>query len=170
MTRSRLEVREAILADAAGMVAVLNPIIAAGIYSAMQTPLTLAAQIEYLELFPAEGVFSVAIEGERLVGLQSIEEPIDHPKRGKRGEISTFVALDRRGAGIGGALAERTLPLAKKQGYRGIVAQIRADNPAALAYYRAIGFQPPTPSSTSGDSTSVTLEHSLDDPPSPLGR
>ncbi len=134
MTRSRLEVREAILPDAAGMVGVLNPIIAAGIYSAMQTPLTLAAQIEYLEQFPAEGVFSVAIEGERLVGLQSLEEPIDHPERGKRGEISTFVALDRRGTGIGGALAERTLSLAKKQGYRGLVAQTGTGNPGAVSY------------------------------------
>ena len=57
------------------------------------------------------------------------------------GEVSTFVALGSRRAGIGRALTAATLRAARERGFRKVWAPIRADNPAAVAFYRSQGFR-----------------------------
>ncbi len=152
-----IEVREALFADAEGILQVLNPIIETGLYSAMKTPLTLAEQRAFLAGFTKRGVFIVAADGETLVGLQSIEPAPGRSADPEIGEISTFVRLGSHRRGIGRALHAQTLLGAKARGYRTLIATIRADNPRALAYYRSLGFVK-TARWDEGDSSVVRTE------------
>jgi RimJ/RimL family protein N-acetyltransferase len=140
----RFPIRPAREADAPAIIAVLNPIIAAGSLTIMDAPLTVAEQVAFMRGFPARGIFNVAACDEpgpqqgTVLGLQSIE-PIDPADAG---EIATFVSLDAHRRGVGRALTEATLAQAKRLGYRTIIATVRADNPRAIAFYQAQGFVP----------------------------
>jgi RimJ/RimL family protein N-acetyltransferase len=55
--------------------------------------------------------------------------------------MGTYVALDQRRQGVARALFGATTEAARRKGYEKIFTFVRADNPAALAAYRAQGFQ-----------------------------
>jgi L-amino acid N-acyltransferase YncA len=124
--------------DAAGMIAVLNPIIDAGNLTIMQSPLTVADQVGYIRGFPARGIFHVAVcnDSRRIVGMQSIEQASPSPAMSHVGEISTFVKIDSRGRGIGSSLTRATIDLARHHGFLKIIASVRADNPSAIEFYQ----------------------------------
>ena len=67
-----LSIRDATPADAEAIVAILNPIIAARIYTVFDAPFSSEAERDYLTRFPARGVWKVAVRdsGQRLVGFQ----------------------------------------------------------------------------------------------------
>jgi L-amino acid N-acyltransferase YncA len=137
-------IRDARPDDAAAIVRVMNPIIAAGIYTAFDTPWTTDTEAEYIRAFPARGVFLVAISqaDDRLVGFQSMEpfatytRAFDHV-----GVLGTYVALDCRRQGIASQLFEATFVAAARKGYEKIFTFVRADNPAALETYIRQGFR-----------------------------
>ena len=130
--------------DAADMIAILNPIIAAGAYTALDRPYTLEAQRAYVREFPPRGVFQVAVEAAtgRVVGMQTLEPfatytgAFDHVA-----VVGTFVDLALRRRGIGRLLAEVAFAEARGKGYEKVFTYVRADNPGALAYYRGLGFR-----------------------------
>lgn len=140
----RLDIREARPEDAEGIVRILNAIIAAGVYTAFDTPLTPEFEREYLQTFPARGVFLVAInqENDRVVGFQSMEpfasytHAFDHV-----GVLGTYVDLDCRRQGIARQLFQATFATAVQKGYEKILTFVRADNPAALETYVSQGFR-----------------------------
>jgi L-amino acid N-acyltransferase YncA len=70
-----LLIREAQPDDAEAIVAILNPIIEAGIYTAFDTPFTVEAEREYIVNFPQRGIFHVAVrpQDQKIVGFQSME-------------------------------------------------------------------------------------------------
>lgn len=139
-----LKVREARAEDAEAIVAILNPIIEAGIYTVFDTPITPEAERDYLLRFSARGVFHVASRRPdgKLVGFQSMEPfasytgAFDHV-----GVLATYVELGCRRQGVGKALFEATFAVARRKGYEKIFTYIRADNPAALAAYLNQGFR-----------------------------
>jgi len=138
-----VRVREARLEDAAAIVGLMNPIIAAGLYTAFDTPFTVEAEEAYLRGFPPRGVFHVAVDGAdgRVLGFQSMEpfatytHAFDHV-----GTLGTYVDLTCRRRGIAAALFGATFEAARGKGYEKIFTFVRADNPAALATYLAHGF------------------------------
>lgn len=139
-----LLIRPVRLVDAAAVAGILNAIIEAGDYTVLDTPFSIEAERRFIAGFPVRGVFHVAEyrpEG-RIVGFQNVEPfatytaAFDHV-----GVIGTFVDLDWRGQGIGRRLAEATFTAAVGQGYEKLFTYVRADNPAALAYYQALGFR-----------------------------
>lgn len=137
-------VREARSGDAEAIVGILNPIIEAGRYTALDTPVTAEAEREYIAKFPARGIFHVveSRQGGALVGFQTMEpfatytRAFDHV-----GIIATFVDLAQRHKGIGKRLFEATFDAARRKGYEKVFTYVRADNPAALAAYRQQGFR-----------------------------
>lgn len=138
----KISIRNAREADAASIVALLNPIIQTGQCSVMDEPVSVQEQIEFLRGFPARGVFLVAVvENETVVGIQDVQ-PIStaHALR-RAGEISTFVALDFQGRGVGKQLCQATFRAARARGFLKLRATVRADNPRALAFYAAQGFE-----------------------------
>lgn len=137
-------IRPATGADAAGIIAVLNPIILAGIYTVLDTPFDVEAERDFIRGFPPRGIFHVAIEAatDRIVGFQNMDpiatytHAFDHV-----GSIGTFVDLTRAREGIATQLFAATWAAAREKGYEKAFTFVRADNPVALAVYRRQGFE-----------------------------
>jgi L-amino acid N-acyltransferase YncA len=138
-----LVIRDAEPSDAEALVGILNPIIAARIYTALDTPFSVAAEREYLLNFPPRGTWKVAVRAadDRLVGFQVLEPfatyttAFDHV-----GTLGTYVDLDVRRQGIAQQLFQATFAAAVEKGYEKIFTFVRADNPAALRTYLSQGF------------------------------
>jgi len=138
-----LVVREARVEDAAAIVAILNPIIAAGQYTAFDTPFTVDAEQAYLRGFPARGVFHVAVNpvDQRVRGFQSMEpfatytHAFDHV-----GTLGTYVDQASRRQGVASALFAATFAAARRKDYEKLFTFVRGDNPGALATYVKHGF------------------------------
>jgi L-amino acid N-acyltransferase YncA len=139
-----LLVRDASPDDAAAIVGILNPIIAAGLYTALDTPYTPEAEREYIVNFPARGIFLVAVRPSdgRILGCQSLEpfatytHAFDHV-----GVLGTFVDLEYRRQGVGARLFAATFEAARRKDYEKIFTFIRADNLPALVSYLKQGFR-----------------------------
>ena len=137
-------IREVRPDDAGALVGILNPIIESGAYSALDTPLTVEAEREFIRDFPRRGVFHVAEDSRdhRAVGFQTLEpyatytHAFDHV-----GVVATFVDLACRRRGVGRRLSEATSQRARDKGYEKVFTFVRADNPEALQFYSKLGFR-----------------------------
>jgi L-amino acid N-acyltransferase YncA len=141
---SHLDIREATPDDAEGIVRVLNPIIAARVYTVLDTPFTVEAEREFIRQFPQRGIFHVAVDrrNQRIVGFQNMEpiasftRAFDHV-----GSIGTFVDLDCRRQGVAARLFHMTFTAAVRKGFEKAFTFVRSDNPAALETYLKQGFR-----------------------------
>jgi L-amino acid N-acyltransferase YncA len=129
--------------DAASIVALLNPIIEAGIYTAMPEPFTTADQLDFIRNFPERGIYHIAFGSDSLkaLGIQDVMPFSSSDVFRHVGEISTFVALDSHRHGVGQSLCQATFKAAKEMGYLKLRATVRGDNPYALAFYQSQGFE-----------------------------
>jgi L-amino acid N-acyltransferase YncA len=136
-----LRIRDITPADAEAVCALINPIIEARAYTVFDAPFNVDSEREYITRFPARGVWKVAMLGERMVGFQILEPlatytaALDHVAG-----LGTYVDLALRRQGVAKALFAATFEAARARGYEKIFTFVRADNPAALATYRAHGF------------------------------
>ena len=139
-----IEIRNVRVEDAEQIVAILNPIIAARCYTAMDTPFTVEVEREFIRTFPANGIFLAAVDtsSNRIVGFQNVSpfgsftRAFDHV-----GVIGTYVDLDRRRQGIARRLFEATYDGARRKGYEKFFSYVRADNHAGLQTYLRQGFR-----------------------------
>jgi L-amino acid N-acyltransferase YncA len=139
-----VEIRPATTDDAAAIVAVLNPIIEAGVYTAFDTPFSVAEERRYISDLPPRAIFLVAVNGETgtIVGFQSLEpfatytHAFDHV-----GVVGTYVDLRYHRRGIASRLFSAMFDAARRQGFEKILTFIRSDNEPALATYLHHGFQ-----------------------------
>jgi len=137
-------VRAVRLGDAEAIVGILNPVIEAGEYTILDTPLTTEAERRYISQLPERAIFHVAqMPGDgTIVGFQTLEpfagytHACDHV-----GVIATFVALEHRRQRVGGRLFEATVDSARQKGYEKIFTYVRGDNRAALNAYLKYGFR-----------------------------
>jgi L-amino acid N-acyltransferase YncA len=140
----QVQIREAGPDDAEAIVRILNPIIAAGVYTVFDTPFTPDSEREYIRNFPTRGVFLLAVSqrDDQVVGFQSMEpfagytHAFDHV-----GVLGTYVDLDWRRQGVATQLFRATFAAAVRKGYEKIFTFVRADNPAALKTYLRQGFR-----------------------------
>lgn len=138
-----LSVRDVEPADAAGLVRVLNPVIEARCYTALDTPVSVDVERDYVIDFPERGIWKVAVRepDHTIVGFQVLEpyatwtRAFDHV-----GTLGTYVDLDLRRQGIARRMFAETLAAARDKGYEKIFTYVRADNPAALQTYLGQGF------------------------------
>jgi L-amino acid N-acyltransferase YncA len=140
---NQLAIREATPDDAEGIVAVLNPIIEAGVYTVLDTPLTADAERAFIRSCSARGVFLVAIDpgGGTVVGFQNTQPLVTYTHAFDHvGETGTYVDLSRRRQGIAKQLFQASFAMALEKGYEKIFTFVRADNPAALQAYLHHGF------------------------------
>jgi len=139
-----LSIRPVSTNDAEGIVRVLNPIIEAGIYTALDTPFSVTEERDFIDRFPARGLFHVAVldKTDRVVGFQNVEPFADFTHAFVHvGVIGTYVDLDRRRQHIASQLFAATLATAPEQGYGKLFAFVRADNRPALFTYLRHGFR-----------------------------
>lgn len=139
-----ITIRQAELSDATEMVELFNSIIKHGGLSIVDAVCTVQEQQEFISTFPKQGVFHVAVweQEQRIVGMQDVMPlSTNQPAVLHIGVISTFVAIDYWGKGIGHALTEATVCAARLCGFSKLMATIRADNPQAIAFYLRQGFR-----------------------------
>jgi L-amino acid N-acyltransferase YncA len=137
-------VREAQPDDAEAIVAIFNPIIEAGLYTAFDTPFTVEAERNYILNLPQRGIFHIAErrQDKKIVGFQSMEpfatytRAFDHV-----GVLGTYVDLSQRRQGVASCLFPITFEKARAKGYEKIFTFIRADNLTALTTYLHQGFR-----------------------------
>ena len=138
-----LLVRDVHLEDAEAIIGILNPIIEARVYTVLDSPLSLADEREFIEKFPARGIFQLAArrEDHKILGFQSLEplasytHAFDHV-----GVIGTYVDLAFQRRGVAASLFTATFEAARRKGYEKIFTFVRADNPAGLGAYKKQGF------------------------------
>jgi L-amino acid N-acyltransferase YncA len=138
-----LLIREARLDDAEAVVGILNPIIESGMYSALDTPLTVEAERDFIRNFPRRGLFHISenSQDEGVVGLQTLEpyatytHAFDHVA-----VIATYVKLGFRRRGVGTRLSEATFERARDKRYEKVFTFVRVDNREALEFYLKLGF------------------------------
>src|SRR5262245_32403773 len=114
-----LVVRDVTPADADDVVGILNPIIAARVYTAFDMPVSVADEHAYIVRFPPRGVWKVAVRqaDSQVVGFQVLEpfgpytRAFDHV-----GTLGTYVDLDHRRQGIARVLFSATFEAARQKG------------------------------------------------------
>jgi L-amino acid N-acyltransferase YncA len=139
-----LEIRDVRIEDADGVVAILNPIIAARCYTALDTPVTIEHERDFIRTFPARGIFLVAVDtaSNRIAGLQTVSPFADFTHAFDHvGVIGTFVDLALRRQGIATRLFAATFEAARREGYEKFFTYVRADNEAAIKTYMLQGFR-----------------------------
>jgi L-amino acid N-acyltransferase YncA len=139
-----ITIRDATPDDAAAIVGILNPIIAARIYTIFDAELSVEAERDYISRFPARGIFHVALDAAdgTIVGFQNMEPIATYTRAFDHvGSLGTYVALGRRRQGIASRLFEATFAAALEKGYEKAFTFVRADNPAAQETYLRHGFR-----------------------------
>jgi len=137
-------IRDATTDDAAGIVAIFNPIIEARSFTLFDTPFSVEAERSYIAGLNSRDIFHVAVRAsdDAVVGFQSLSpfatytHALDHV-----GVIGTYVDLGNRRQGIAKSLFPITFAAARRKGYEKIFTYILAENPAALATYQKHGFR-----------------------------
>jgi L-amino acid N-acyltransferase YncA len=139
-----IAVRDVRIDDAEAIVAILNPIIAARIYTALDTPVTVDEERAFIRSFPARGIFHVAVDvaTDRIIGFQDVSPFADFTHAFDHvGVIGTYVDLARRRQGIASRLFAATVDAAPAKGYEKLFTYVRADNRAGLETYLRQGFR-----------------------------
>ena len=137
-------IRDVRIEDAEDVAAILNPIIAARCYTALDTPFTIEQEREFIRSFPARGIFLVAVDAtsNHIVGFQDVSPFADFTHAFDHvGVIGTYVDLDRRRQGIATRLFEATFDAARGKGYEKLFSYVRSDNVAGLRTYLRQGFR-----------------------------
>lgn len=139
-----MQVRLARADDAAGMCAVINPIIAKGGTTAHQEPFTPERMIAHYIAHPRGVCCYLAEDAAGVAGFQGLFRRDPQPDLGM-GEgwaaIGSFVGLDRQGQGVGRALWAATRAHAEAQGLRHLDATIRRENTGGQRFYAGLGFR-----------------------------
>ena len=136
-------VRHATPDDAAGIVAVFNPIIEDGRFTVFDTPFSVAQERAFIENLPPRSIFHVAVGGGgRILGLQSVA-PFDSSLNAFShvATLGTYVDMALQRQGIASALYAATFGAARELGYEKFFTYVRADNEAGLATYLSQGFR-----------------------------
>lgn len=139
-----VEVRDARVEDAEEIARILNEIIAARIYTALDTLVTLAEEREFIRTFPVRGIFHVAVDASTgtVVGFQDVSPFADFTHAFDHvGIIGTYVDLGRHRQGIAAQLFASTFAAALRKGYEKLFTYVRADNEAGLKAYLGQGFR-----------------------------
>ncbi len=137
-----LEIRPVRLEGAEDVVAILNPIIQAGIYTVLDAPLSADEERAYVARFPSRGAFYVAFSPQRgrIVGLESAEPFSTYTHAFEHvGVIGTFVDLTLRRHGIGSRRSQATFAATRRLGYEKIFPCVRADNVPSLVFHVKLG-------------------------------
>jgi putative acetyltransferase len=89
-----------------------------------------------------ESVYVVALIGDRIVGMASIDMFPHKPRRRHAGEIGISVHEEWQGKGVGGALMRALLDLADNWlNLTRLELEVYADNEAAVHLYERFGFE-----------------------------
>lgn len=130
--------RPATNADIPAILAIWNPLIrdtSVTFTTVEKTPDTLAADIA-----TRGAAFLVAETGGALVGFASYGTFRSGPGYAHTAEHTVILGSGARGRGIGRALMARLEEIARAQGIHVLIGGVSGENPGAIAFHEAIGF------------------------------
>ncbi len=132
-------------AHAAGMLAIYNPEIEAGTATFEMVPRSLEEQLEWVAehsgAHPAVVAVATGDDGEDVVvGFGSLSPYRPRAAYSTTVENSVYVAEGSQRLGIGRAILEELLRLAKAHGFHAVIARIGAENDASVALHASCGF------------------------------
>jgi L-amino acid N-acyltransferase len=137
-----MEVRAATPADLPGLLAIYNDVIATSTAVYSFEPTTLDERRAWLEARARQRYpVLVAVERGDVLGFASFGDFRAWPGYARTVEHSVHVRGDRRRAGVGGALVEALLPLARALDKHAILGCIDAQNEASLRLHAKLGFE-----------------------------
>ena len=139
----QVEIRAARLADAEGILTILNYEILNGISIFEMEPRTLAKQRTWLQ--DRNGVHAVIVatpdDDDTVLGFASLSPFHTRPAYNTTVENSVYVHQGCRGQGIGRALLVELLGLAQSHGFHTVIARISGGNEESVAVHRSVGFE-----------------------------
>ncbi len=103
-------------------------------------PRSLEAQRAWLAGHGARHPVVVALDAEEIVAFGALSPYRPKPAYAWTAENSVYVKEGWRGKGVGGAVLDRLLALAREHGHRSLIARITASNEASLALHERRGF------------------------------
>src|SRR5215472_3961826 len=136
------QIKRASAADASGIVAVLEVIVAERVHSAIERAWTVEQEAHYIEsLSPREALHIAVSADQKIVGFQSLDlwSPL-LSSMAHVGQVGTFLLPEWRGGGVGRQLWNATESFARQACYRKLAIQVRASNTPAQGFYRRLGF------------------------------
>ena len=127
--------RKAVPPDAAGIVRVLEAVVAERIHSAIDRVWTVEQEARYLEFLTPREAFHVAVDTDaRIVGFQSLDLWSSLSSMAHVGQTGTFLLPEWRGLGVGRQLWDVTETFAREAGYQKLAIQVRASNRAGARF------------------------------------
>jgi phosphinothricin acetyltransferase len=127
--------------DAAACAAIYAPSVESTPISFELTPPDAAEFAHRIEKYSSTHQFLVAEDGGEVVGYAYACGWNERPAYDWVVEVSVYVAPDRKGEGIGGALYAELLDHLRAQGFHVAVAGITLPNPASIALHERLGFE-----------------------------
>jgi phosphinothricin acetyltransferase len=90
---------------------------------------------------PSAAQGRVGAEGEIVLGFGSLSSFHERSGYAATAENSLYVDRVHRGKGVGGALLEELLTLARQHGFHSVIARIAGHNETSIGLHRAAGFE-----------------------------
>lgn len=133
--------RPATAADAAATAAIYNAEVLGSRVTFDLVTRTVEEQAEWLDARSgALEVVVAEIDGE-LAGFASLSAYRERAAYRTTVEDSVYVHADHRGAGVGRALLDEIVSVARERGFHAVIARIVADHAASIRLHAAVGFQ-----------------------------
>lgn len=133
--------RPATSADAAATAAIYNQEVASSRVTFDLVTRTVEEQAAWLEeRTGALEVVVAEIDGV-VAGFASLSPYRDRPAYRTTVEDSIYVHEDHRGSGVGRALLEEIVAVARERGFHSVIARIVADHTASVRLHAAVGFE-----------------------------
>jgi ribosomal protein S18 acetylase RimI-like enzyme len=136
-------IRKATEADAFGLVVILEGISAERVHSAIDVAWSLEKERQYLASLSDRELAHVAVTASgQIVGFQVLDlwaptlTSMSHVA-----QVGTFLIPEWRRHGVGRLLFGTTEAFARSAGYTKMIAQVRASNKPAKAFYQRLGFR-----------------------------
>jgi L-amino acid N-acyltransferase len=133
-------IRPATLDDSAAIAAIWNHEVLHTSATTDTEPRRVDAQRAWLAGHGPRHPVIVAVDGGEVVAFAALSPYRPKPAYAWTTENSIYVKDGWRGKGLGGALLDRLLLLAREHGHRSVIARITACNEASLALHERRGF------------------------------
>jgi L-amino acid N-acyltransferase YncA len=136
-----MQIRPARASDLEAILAIHNQVVAASTASYEDLPSTLEQRQQWYDARIAQGYpVLVAVDGQQVMGYATFGEW--RSRWGYRFTVEHTVHVDqnRRGHGIGRALLEALLPLARQMGKHTMIGAVDAENQASIRFHERLGF------------------------------
>jgi ribosomal protein S18 acetylase RimI-like enzyme len=140
-TLTPILIRRATVADAPGVAAVLNAVIAEGGCTLFDKPFSDAEEEAFIASLGDRAALHVAVAHESIVGVQCVDRFATYADSVRHiAHIGTWLLPACRGQGIGKRLWSESFAFARQCGYRKALISVLAHNDRALRFYRSLGF------------------------------